>query len=184
MSVIIILLVVTQRPEGMFRVTSLSLPPSPSLFLSLVSWLCENVCFLIGFLAFFMFFCVCVIHVCLTLYNVFVRVCACVCVFPSRGMVYWYLGISDQCYCYQQLWTNSPTLDLFTPNKSCVRKRGVTSHTNTRRRPAEVEHMHLCIHSPNAGRDHFSNVRFLSDLFICSVLLFYMLKCSVLPYFV
>lgn len=26
----------------------------------------------------------------------------CVCVFPGQGMVYWYLGISDRRYCYQQ----------------------------------------------------------------------------------
>lgn len=28
--------------------------------------------------------------------------CVCVCVFPGQGMVYWYLGISDRRYCYQQ----------------------------------------------------------------------------------
>ena len=33
--------------------------------------------------------------------------CVCVCVCVSR-LVYCYLGISDQCYCYQQLWTNGP----------------------------------------------------------------------------
>lgn len=105
-------------------------------------------------------------HICV--HHLMVRilwfVVACVCVFPNQEMLYWYLGISDRHYCYQQLWTNSRTLDSFIQNKSCIRKRGVTSHTNTYHFLGTLmqycRRWSICICTPNVWRSQVSKIKF------------------------